>query len=155
MFRRLAPSVQHHLRSTQLISETQIVSSRTLHHLCSSGHQKTRLQNTNDATKTFPEAVKNLNRTAVFPRWLTTEAEHTTIAKHDSYLEVHHEGQVFTVPYMWLRDHCRCGHCFNDETKQKNVNHKLVSGSAASKIELEEFGTILKIHCECGFLKGL
>ena len=29
--------------------------------------------------------------------------------------------EVLTLPFLWLRDHCRCKQCYNHDTNQKNI----------------------------------
>ncbi|XP_041378663.1 trimethyllysine dioxygenase, mitochondrial-like [Gigantopelta aegis] len=151
MFSRLVWPLRRQIRNAQHcqnITDLKVLTSRSACYLCAANHGN-RHRNTDGNSALFP-GKKFLNVKNNFSRCLSSEADITSIEKRDQYLELHQEGQVFTIPYMWLRDHCRCSHCFNEETKQKNVNHKLTSGLGTSSIELEELGTILKIKWEDG-----
>ncbi|XP_041353182.1 trimethyllysine dioxygenase, mitochondrial-like [Gigantopelta aegis] len=137
-------------RHCQNITEIQVLTSRTACSSCAATYgNRDRSRPTDYNNSAILPENKFVTVKSSFPRCLSSEAAITAIEKRDRYLELHHEGQVFTIPYMWLRDHCRCSHCFNEETGQKNVSHK-ISGIGASGVELEEFGTTLKILWEDG-----
>ena len=130
----------------------------TSYPISSSGNKRSRIQSTKNTTILLGDNITGVKNN--FPRCLFTESadvenddKHddvnlTTITKRGRYLELRHNGDEFTIPDIWLRDHCRCHHCFNKDTKQKNLNHHLMSMTEFSKIELQGRGKILKIHCE-------
>lgn len=53
------------------------------------------------------------------------------------------------LPYVWLRDHCRCDVCYNHQTCQKNIdNFELDLDIRPTEVSFD--GTVLTI--ECNFL---
>ena len=43
------------------------------------------------------------------------------IVEKDSLLTLELCSERFELPYLWLRDHCRCNTCYNHSTNQKNI----------------------------------
>lgn len=55
------------------------------------------------------------------------------------------------LPYVWLRDHCRCDVCYNHQTCQKNIdNFELDLDIRPTEVSFD--GTVLTIECNCLFL---
>lgn len=55
------------------------------------------------------------------------------------------------LPYVWLRDHCRCDVCYNHETCQKNVdNYKLDLDIKPTLVTFD--GTVLTLECKQVFI---
>lgn len=50
------------------------------------------------------------------------------------------------LPYVWLRDHCRCDVCYNHQTCQKNIdNFELDLDIRPTEVSFD--GTVLTIEC--------
>ncbi|CAO3593881.1 unnamed protein product [Absidia cylindrospora] len=49
----------------------------------------------------------------------------TTIQQHERQLDItlaNDNATTYTLPYFWLRDHCRCPRCYHPVTRQRLVN---------------------------------
>lgn len=50
------------------------------------------------------------------------------------------------LPYVWLRDHCRCDVCYNHKTCQKNIdNYDLDLDISPTQVAFD--GTVLTLEC--------
>ena len=165
MFTRAVFSARHKIHNTHHWRHRDLLmrNVRTAHP-AGSAADRTRIQHTHSQAVIFPGNKSLHDKT--FARYLTSaaasvkikidekydEGNRTTIQKHDKYLELHHNGQEFTIPYIWLKDNCRCPNCIHANSKQKNIHRKLTLGTVTSNIELNEAGTLLKIQCKFYFL---
>lgn len=62
-------------------------------------------------------------------------------------LKVHLVGRDAEIPFVWLRDHCRCEVCYNAVTFQKNVENYVLTDDLAAR-EVQMNGDCLKITCK-------
>lgn len=62
-------------------------------------------------------------------------------------LKVHLVGRDAEIPFVWLRDHCRCEVCYNAVTFQKNVDNYVLTEDLAAR-EVQMNGECLKITCK-------
>src|SRR5690349_16370182 len=42
--------------------------------------------------------------------------------RHVKVTTASNNNTVYTLPYFWLRDHCRCSECYHSVTRQRLVN---------------------------------
>ena len=158
MFRRIFFPVKHKIRTVQNWQHKQIrtLNNCTTYRTCSTT-QRNVIQNINHS----PAQFRNQNLSAKhFTRCLTSESasadsdvkydevSHTTITKRGEYLELRHNDEEFTIPYIWLRDHCRCSRCYYRKANQRNAFRSFTPEIKASNIELQKNGTLLNIRCE-------
>jgi hypothetical protein len=59
-------------------------------------------------------------------------------------------GRTVTVPWIWLRDHCRCKVCYNSATFQKNVDNYSLQNLGAESVETS--GDKLTITCKANIV---
>ncbi|XP_071085689.1 trimethyllysine dioxygenase, mitochondrial-like [Haliotis cracherodii] len=73
--------------------------------------------------------------------------------KDDGYLVIQYGEREVELPYIWLRDHCRCETCYNHTTCQKNVDNYTLSADLSPKsTQLEMEGERLKLEWSDGHL---
>lgn len=63
------------------------------------------------------------------------------------YLKVSLNERQIEIPYIWLRDHCRCEKCYNHATFQKNVeSFSLLGDLVIQDVQIQDDDLTLK--CE-------
>ncbi|XP_046577480.1 trimethyllysine dioxygenase, mitochondrial-like [Haliotis rubra] len=73
--------------------------------------------------------------------------------KDDGYLLIQYRDKEVELPYIWLRDHCRCEICYNHTTSQKNVDNYTLSDDLTPKsTQLVEDGEQLRLEWPDGHL---
>ncbi|KAI8332019.1 hypothetical protein BC941DRAFT_381813 [Chlamydoabsidia padenii] len=68
------------------------------------------------ASRLFPRGFSRLPSSS---RFYTGAA---TIHQHERQLNLTLPSATYTLPYFWLRDHCRCPDCYHPVTRQRLVN---------------------------------
>ncbi|XP_033122591.1 trimethyllysine dioxygenase, mitochondrial-like [Anneissia japonica] len=68
--------------------------------------------------------ISHQQRWDSFKRHLATISEQQMFSQHEDYLElISVEGDdALKIPYVWLRDHCRCSECYSHDTNQRNFD---------------------------------
>lgn len=71
----------------------------------------------------------------------TNPAALTAVTSTEDYLELNLGSRTLTLPYLWLRDHCRCNVCYNHKTNQKNILiQELDPDIRPEKVEIADSG---------------
>lgn len=64
-----------------------------------------------------------------------------TIRQHERQLKLALPAATYTLPYFWLRDHCRCPECYHPQTLQRLVDTFTVPRDISpSKVDCDQSG---------------
>ncbi|XP_071949804.1 trimethyllysine dioxygenase, mitochondrial-like [Antedon mediterranea] len=96
---------------------------------------------------TFKLTNTNLNQIHVLRQSSTgfSAVKDQLCAQHEDYLELPVESAVpLKIPYVWLRDHCRCSECYNQKTNQRLFDSFVIDVDEAP-VSVESYDDKIKL----------